>query len=50
MKVKASIQKRCRDCYLVKRNRKVVYKGLIKIKPTYYVYCKANAKHKQRQG
>lgn len=51
MKAKASIKKRCADCYLVKRRKKVVGKnGSIKIKPTYYIYCKSNPRHKQKQG
>lgn len=51
MTVRASIKKRCKDCYLVKRRKKVVHrKGKVKIKPTYYVYCKSNARHKQKQG
>lgn len=50
MKVKSSIKKRCKDCYIVKRTKKVISKGKISIKPVYYVYCKANPKHKQRQG
>jgi len=51
MKVKASLKKRCRSCYIVKRVKRVqVGEGKIKFKPTYYVYCKANPKHKQKQG
>ena len=50
MKVKASVKKRCNDCYLVKRRRKVVSRGKVSIKPTYYIYCKSNPRHKQRQG
>ena len=50
MKVKSSLKKRCRYCYLVKRNKKVVGNGKVSIKPTYYIYCKADPKHKQRQG
>lgn len=50
MKVKASIKKRCKDCYIVKRNKIKVENGKVTIKPTYYVYCKTNPKHKQRQG
>ncbi|MBP5204533.1 50S ribosomal protein L36 [bacterium] len=38
MKVRASVKKRCPDCYVVKRKNRV------------YVYCKKNPKHKQRQG
>ncbi|XP_004845198.1 39S ribosomal protein L36, mitochondrial [Heterocephalus glaber] len=36
-KSKAVLRKRCRDCYLVKRNGR------------WYVLCKTNPKHKQRQ-
>ncbi|MBE0573666.1 50S ribosomal protein L36 [Candidatus Dojkabacteria bacterium] len=50
MKVKASVQKRCRYCYIVKRNKRKVTNGKVEIRPTYYVYCKANPRHKQRQG
>lgn len=50
MKVKSSLKKRCRYCYLVKRNKKVVSNGKVMIKPTYYIYCKSSPKHKQRQG
>lgn len=50
MKAKSSVKKRCRNCYIVKRRKKVVGNGKIKFKPTYYVYCKANPKHKQKQG
>lgn len=51
MKVRASVKKRCRHCYIVNRKRRVVEKnGKVTIKPTYYVYCKVNPKHKQRQG
>ncbi len=38
MKVRASVKKRCKDCYVVRRKGRV------------YVYCKKNPKHKQRQG
>ncbi|MFA5431883.1 MAG: 50S ribosomal protein L36 [Candidatus Paceibacterota bacterium] len=38
MKVKPSIKKICKDCKIVRREGRV------------YVICKANAKHKQRQG
>ena len=38
MKVRASVKARCKDCYVVRRKRRV------------YVYCKSNPKHKQRQG
>ncbi|CAN3355092.1 large ribosomal subunit protein bL36m [Diutina catenulata] len=37
-KVRTSVKKFCNSCYLVRRRGKV------------YVYCKANGKHKQRQG
>lgn len=37
-KVRTSVKKFCKDCYLVKRKGRV------------YVYCKSNGKHKQRQG
>lgn len=50
MKVKASIKKRCRECYIVKRSKRMIKPGKVVIKPTYYVYCKSNPKHKQRQG
>ncbi len=50
MKVKASVQKRCRYCYIVKRNKRKVTNGKVEFRPTYYVYCKANPRHKQRQG
>lgn len=50
MKRKVSLQKRCRGCYIVKRRKKVRSKGKIKIKPVYYVYCKDNPKHKQKQA
>ncbi|BCX13497.1 MAG: hypothetical protein KatS3mg085_029 [Candidatus Dojkabacteria bacterium] len=52
MKVRASIKKRCRHCYIVKRRKVVVdwKRGKVKIKPVYYVYCKVNPRHKQRQG
>ncbi|XP_013361317.1 PREDICTED: 39S ribosomal protein L36, mitochondrial, partial [Chinchilla lanigera] len=36
-KTKAVLRKRCRDCYLVKRRGR------------WYVLCKSNPKHKQRQ-
>ncbi|XP_004625328.2 39S ribosomal protein L36, mitochondrial [Octodon degus] len=36
-KTKAVLRKRCRDCYMVKRNGR------------WYVLCKTNPKHKQRQ-
>ena len=38
MKVRASVKVMCKDCRLVKR------KGVLR------VVCKANPKHKQRQG
>jgi len=38
MKVRASVKKICKDCQVVRR------KGRL------YVICKANPKHKQRQG
>ncbi|CAH6722469.1 54S ribosomal protein Rtc6p, mitochondrial [[Candida] jaroonii] len=37
-KVRTSVKKFCKDCYMVKRKGRV------------YVYCKSNGKHKQRQG
>lgn len=37
-KVKSSLKKFCKDCYIVRRKGKV------------YVYCKSNHKHKQRSG
>lgn len=50
MKTKSSLKKRCRDCYIVKRVKKVQKRGTVKFKPTYYVYCKSNPKHKQKQA
>lgn len=50
MKVKPSLKKRCKDCYIVKRRKKVILRGKVMIKPVYYVYCKSNPKHKQKQG
>lgn len=50
MKVKSSLKKRCKDCYFVRRNKKVTKNGKLIVKPVYYVYCKTNPKHKQRQG
>lgn len=52
MKVKASVKKRCRYCYIVKRNKTKIAngRGKVEIRPTYYIYCKVNPKHKQRQG
>jgi len=38
MKVRASVKKMCKDCKLIKRA------GILR------VVCKANPKHKQRQG
>lgn len=38
MKVRASVKKICRQCKTVRRRGRV------------YVVCKANPKHKQRQG
>jgi len=38
MKVKASVKRICDKCKIVKRKGKV------------YVICKANPRHKQRQG
>ena len=38
MKVRSAIKSMCKDCYIVRRGK------------TRYVYCKSNAKHKQRQG
>jgi len=38
MKVKAAVKKMCAKCQIVRR------KGYV------YVICKANARHKQRQG
>ncbi|HNW32864.1 50S ribosomal protein L36 [Candidatus Dojkabacteria bacterium] len=38
MKVRASVKKRCPDCYSVKRKGRV------------YVYCRKNPNHNQRQG
>jgi len=38
MKVRSSVKKICRDCRVVRRNRRVM------------VVCKKNPKHKQRQG
>ncbi|HBP00425.1 TPA: 50S ribosomal protein L36 [Candidatus Uhrbacteria bacterium] len=37
MKVRASVKKICRDCHVIRRNRRVV------------IICK-NPRHKQRQG
>lgn len=38
MKVRSAIKPRCPHCYVVRRGK------------TRYVYCKENARHKQRQG
>lgn len=38
MKVRTSIKKRCKDCFIVKRQ------GVV------YIYCKRSPRHKQRQG
>ncbi len=38
MKVGASVKRKCQACQIVKRKGKV------------YVICKANPRHKQRQG
>mmetsp|Transcript_3792 Transcript_3792/g.5889 ORF Transcript_3792/g.5889 Transcript_3792/m.5889 type:complete len:103 (+) Transcript_3792:34-342(+) len=38
MKVRSSVKKICKDCYLVRRKKRL------------YCYCKSNVKHKQRQG
>lgn len=38
MKVQASVKKMCKDCKIIKRE------GIVR------VICKANPKHKQRQG
>ncbi|MCH7828384.1 50S ribosomal protein L36 [Patescibacteria group bacterium] len=38
MKVRSTLKKICKDCKIVKRQRKL------------YVICKTNPKHKQRQG
>lgn len=37
-KVRTSVKKFCKDCYMVRRKGRV------------YVYCKSNGKHKQKQG
>ncbi|ODV80914.1 uncharacterized protein CANTADRAFT_88813 [Suhomyces tanzawaensis NRRL Y-17324] len=37
-KVRTSVKKFCKDCYMVRRKGRV------------FVYCKSNGKHKQRQG
>ncbi|MDP3710151.1 MAG: 50S ribosomal protein L36 [bacterium] len=38
MKVQSSVKTRCAKCKMVRRRRRL------------YVICKANPKHKQRQG
>ncbi|MHB8362316.1 MAG: 50S ribosomal protein L36 [Patescibacteria group bacterium] len=38
MKVRSSVKKICKSCYVVKRQRVL------------FVYCKRSPKHKQRQG
>mmetsp|Transcript_13709 Transcript_13709/g.25516 ORF Transcript_13709/g.25516 Transcript_13709/m.25516 type:complete len:91 (-) Transcript_13709:169-441(-) len=38
MKVRSSVKRMCKDCYLVRRKRRL------------YCYCKSNPRHKQRQG
>lgn len=38
MKVRSSVKRLCKDCKVVKRGKKVM------------IICKANPKHKQRQG
>ncbi|MFH1060526.1 MAG: 50S ribosomal protein L36 [Pseudomonadota bacterium] len=38
MKVRASVKRICKDCFIIKR------KGVVR------VLCKKNPKHKQRQG
>ncbi|MCA9375077.1 50S ribosomal protein L36 [Candidatus Dojkabacteria bacterium] len=38
MKVKSSVKKRCRHCYIVRRKGRV------------YVYCRVYRNHNQRQG
>ncbi len=52
MKVRASVKKRCPHCYIVTRTKKGSGKGSKKkaTKKVVYVYCKANPRHKQRQG
>ncbi|MDQ6984717.1 MAG: 50S ribosomal protein L36 [Candidatus Dojkabacteria bacterium] len=51
MKVQASVKKMCSSCYIVKRRKKQISKkGAVKVQPIYYVYCKSNPRHKQRQG
>lgn len=43
MKVKASVKKMCEYCYITKRKNTRGHERV-------YVYCKRNARHKQRQG
>mmetsp|Transcript_19670 Transcript_19670/g.20385 ORF Transcript_19670/g.20385 Transcript_19670/m.20385 type:complete len:97 (-) Transcript_19670:227-517(-) len=38
MKVRSAVRIMCKDCYLVRRKRKL------------FCYCKSNPRHKQRQG
>ncbi|HBH45942.1 MAG TPA: 50S ribosomal protein L36 [Candidatus Jacksonbacteria bacterium] len=38
MKVQASIRKRCKQCQIVKRGKRL------------YIYCTSSPSHKQRQG
>ncbi|XP_059801130.1 large ribosomal subunit protein bL36m [Hypanus sabinus] len=38
MKTKSALQKRCKDCFFVRRRGRL------------YVYCKTHPRHKQRQG
>jgi len=38
MKVRSSVKKRCSDCQIIRRNKRVV------------VICKKSPRHKQRQG
>ncbi len=47
MKAKASVKKRCPHCYIVIRRKKGKKKPFKKV---VYVYCKANPRHKQKQG
>lgn len=48
MQVNASIKKRCEYCIIVVRRKKGSNSG--SYKPTRFVICKKNAKHKQKQG
>lgn len=50
MKKVASLKKRDKSCYIVKRRRKVVKNGKVKIKPVYYVYSKTNRRFNQKQA